>query len=52
MGPGVGQIWADWQKIDEIHGKILEKNMEKKIRKITGFFERTLSFLLELFSGK
>lgn len=30
MGPGVGQIWADWQKIDEIHGKILEKKHGKK----------------------
>ena len=51
MGPGVGQICADWQKMDEIHGKFWKKTW-KKIRKITGFFERTLSFLLELFSGK
>jgi len=41
MGPGVGQIWADWQKMDEIHGEILEKNMEKKS-------ERSPDFLREL----
>ena len=43
MGPGVGQIWADWQKMDEIHGEILEKNMEKKS-------ERSPDFLRELWA--
>lgn len=33
-------------------GKFWKKTWTKKKRKITGFFERTLSFLLELFSGK
>ena len=43
-----GQIGRKWMKS---MGKFWKKTW-KKIRKITGFFERTLSFLLELFSGK